>query len=308
MNHYAGIDVSLECSSVCVVDASGKIVREGKVASEPEALIGWFGSLGLEAGADRAGGGAAIAMAVCGDAAGGACGRAFGDAARARCLQGDAGEDGPQGRARDRPTDAAGLVPPGALQVDGGAGDAGDAHRAQAGAVEAARRRDEPARHPARVRAEGRQDHDPSFAGRIHELVAGHSSLETSPRRCCGARRAAARVQWLREAGARHGAPGRAGQAADVDAGGRPDRGAHLCVRHRRSGAVQVVEAGGSAFRADAEEVSVRRDRLHRPDQQDRRRGVRTALYEAAHVILTRPIKGCARSRAGPCGSPSAPA
>ena len=51
------IDVSLECSSVCVVDGSGKIMREGKVASEPEALIGYFGSLrlsvvriGLEAG------------------------------------------------------------------------------------------------------------------------------------------------------------------------------------------------------------------------------------------------------------------
>jgi transposase len=47
MNHYAGIDVSLECSSVCVVDASGKIVREDKVASEPEALISWFAALGL---------------------------------------------------------------------------------------------------------------------------------------------------------------------------------------------------------------------------------------------------------------------
>ena len=33
--------------AVCVVDGSGKIVREAKVASEPEALIGWFGSLGL---------------------------------------------------------------------------------------------------------------------------------------------------------------------------------------------------------------------------------------------------------------------
>jgi transposase len=48
MDHYAGIDVSLECSSVCVVDASGKIVREGKVASEPDALISWLRSLGYE--------------------------------------------------------------------------------------------------------------------------------------------------------------------------------------------------------------------------------------------------------------------
>jgi transposase len=48
MDHYAGIDVSLEYSSVCVVDANGKIVREGKVLSEPDALINWFGSLGLE--------------------------------------------------------------------------------------------------------------------------------------------------------------------------------------------------------------------------------------------------------------------
>ena len=47
MEHYAGIDVSLECSSVCIVDASGKIVREAKVVSEPEALINWFGSLGF---------------------------------------------------------------------------------------------------------------------------------------------------------------------------------------------------------------------------------------------------------------------
>jgi transposase len=47
MNHYAGIDVSLESSTICVVDGAGKILRETKVASEPEALIAWFWSLGL---------------------------------------------------------------------------------------------------------------------------------------------------------------------------------------------------------------------------------------------------------------------
>ena len=33
MEYYAGVDVSLELSSVCIVDAQGKIVREAKVAS-----------------------------------------------------------------------------------------------------------------------------------------------------------------------------------------------------------------------------------------------------------------------------------
>jgi transposase len=47
MEYYAGIDVSLEQSSVCVVDGSGKIVREGRIASDRAALIGYFGSLGL---------------------------------------------------------------------------------------------------------------------------------------------------------------------------------------------------------------------------------------------------------------------
>jgi transposase len=45
MEYYAGIDVSLEASSVCVVDGSGKIVREAKVASDPQALALFFGEL-----------------------------------------------------------------------------------------------------------------------------------------------------------------------------------------------------------------------------------------------------------------------
>ena len=47
MEHYAGIDVSLEQSSVCVVDGTGRVVREAKVRSEPEALVRFFHRLGV---------------------------------------------------------------------------------------------------------------------------------------------------------------------------------------------------------------------------------------------------------------------
>ena len=39
MEYYAGIDVSLKDSRVCVVDAKGKVVREFKVTSEPETVM-----------------------------------------------------------------------------------------------------------------------------------------------------------------------------------------------------------------------------------------------------------------------------
>ena len=47
MEHYAAIDVSLEWSSVCVVDAAGQIVREARVWSEREALVAFFAESGL---------------------------------------------------------------------------------------------------------------------------------------------------------------------------------------------------------------------------------------------------------------------
>jgi len=57
MEQYAGLDVSLESTSVCIVDAGGRIVRETKVASEPEVLVSLFQAhgvamarIGLEAG------------------------------------------------------------------------------------------------------------------------------------------------------------------------------------------------------------------------------------------------------------------
>ena len=39
MDHFAGLDVSVKETSVCIVDDTGKIVREVKVASEPKALL-----------------------------------------------------------------------------------------------------------------------------------------------------------------------------------------------------------------------------------------------------------------------------
>ena len=39
MDHFAGLDVSVKETSVCIVDDTGRTVREVKVASEPEALL-----------------------------------------------------------------------------------------------------------------------------------------------------------------------------------------------------------------------------------------------------------------------------
>src|SRR5215469_9238509 len=57
MEHFAGLDVSVKETSVCIVDDTGKVVREVKVASEPEALLPvlsnslyHFKRIGLEAG------------------------------------------------------------------------------------------------------------------------------------------------------------------------------------------------------------------------------------------------------------------
>ena len=57
MQHYAGIDVSLELLSVCIVDTKGKIVKEAKVGSDPDTLVAFLRGLdlaieriGLEAG------------------------------------------------------------------------------------------------------------------------------------------------------------------------------------------------------------------------------------------------------------------
>ena len=57
MDHFGGLDVSVKETSICIVDDTGKIVKEVKVASEPAALLKVLGNptyrfkrIGLEAG------------------------------------------------------------------------------------------------------------------------------------------------------------------------------------------------------------------------------------------------------------------
>jgi transposase len=57
MDYFVGLDVSVKETSICIVDDTGKIVREARVASEPEALLQVltntlyrFKRVGLEAG------------------------------------------------------------------------------------------------------------------------------------------------------------------------------------------------------------------------------------------------------------------
>ena len=56
MDHFVGLDVSVKETSICIVDDAGKIVREVKVASDPEASLAvlknpayHFKRIGLEA-------------------------------------------------------------------------------------------------------------------------------------------------------------------------------------------------------------------------------------------------------------------
>ncbi len=48
MKYYTGLDVSLEQTSVCIVDEAGESMFEGKVDSDPEALCSFFARQGLQ--------------------------------------------------------------------------------------------------------------------------------------------------------------------------------------------------------------------------------------------------------------------
>jgi transposase len=46
VGYFAGLDVSLEETTICIVDDAGTIVREARLASEPGALVAFFGACG----------------------------------------------------------------------------------------------------------------------------------------------------------------------------------------------------------------------------------------------------------------------
>ncbi|MGB8119187.1 MAG: transposase, partial [Pseudolabrys sp.] len=48
MGYFAGLDVSLEETTICIVDDAGMIVREARAASEPEMLVAFFEACGMK--------------------------------------------------------------------------------------------------------------------------------------------------------------------------------------------------------------------------------------------------------------------
>ena len=48
MRYYVGLDVSVKTTAVCIVDESGKVIKERSLATEPATLADWLGKTGLE--------------------------------------------------------------------------------------------------------------------------------------------------------------------------------------------------------------------------------------------------------------------
>ena len=267
MKHYAGIDVSLNSSSVCVVDESGKIVREVKVASEPVALIHCIKSLGVRV--ERIG---------------------LEAGPLSQWLYGALRESGlPVELLETRHVKAA----LSAMPVKTDRNDArGLAQLMRLGwfrpvhcksmaaqevrALLTARKLVQSKLYDIEMSLRGilrgfglkvGPTTSRSFAARINHLAAGHPSLEMVAEALLSTHAAALCAFKNLEKNVRQiGSRRRAGSAVDVDARGWPSGSAHLRFRDRRPEAFHLVEAGGGAFWAHAEEVSVRRNRHQRSD------------------------------------------
>src|SRR6478736_4330678 len=162
MDHFAGLDVSVKETSICIVDDAGKIVREVKVPSEPEALLAvlknpayHFKRIGLEAGPLSQWLFGALAEAelpvVC---------------VETRHVQAVLkAQIGPQRCARHRADDAGGALPSGACEDATQSETADAADPSQAAAIEGHRHRERSARYFAQLRSQGGHGGDGEVRG-----------------------------------------------------------------------------------------------------------------------------------------------
>ena len=114
MKHYAGLDVSVKETSVCVIDEASATIREAKVASEPEALLAVPVNDALNHRADWPRGGTIVAMALQRVGRGGLAGDLRRDPAYESGVAGADQQDRPQRCAWHRADDARGTLSPGA--------------------------------------------------------------------------------------------------------------------------------------------------------------------------------------------------
>ncbi|WGR91773.1 IS110 family transposase [Bradyrhizobium sp. ISRA435] len=295
MYHYAGIDVSLESSSVCVVDGAGKILREAKVASEPEALIAWFRSLGqamerigLEAGplsqwlstALRAAGLAVELLET----------RHVRDAFKAMPVKSD----------RNDARGIAQLMRLGWFRPVHCKSIEAQETRAVLTARKLLQSKLRDIENSVRGVLRGfglkvGKTTERTFANRIRELVAGHPGLELVAQALLEAHAVLLRefngLDRHTQKLARSHPPG---PASDDNAGRRPDRGAHLCRRDRRSGSgsvprrrpARILGSPPKKYQSGQTDYTARISKIGDAS-------VREALYQAAHVMLTKPVRNC---------------
>jgi transposase len=296
MEHYAGIDVSLEYSSVCVVDGSGKIVREVKVESEPAPLIGWLGSLGFGLGRIGLEAGPLsqwlyTAMKQVGLAVELLETRHVRDAFKARPVKSD----------RNDARGIAQLMRLGWFRPVHCKSMAAQEVRAILTARKLVQSKLLDVENSLRGILRGfglkvGKTTRSNFAGRIKELVKGQPNLET-----IGEALLSVRAVLLREFNAFE---------KQVRAMSRLDANAKLLMSTPAVGPI-VALTYASAIDDPARFRSSKRagplfgltPRKHQSGETDRSgriskigdAAVRAALYEAAHIILTKPIKGCPR-------------
>ena len=296
MDYYAGIDVSLECSSICIVDNAGKIVREGKVASEPEALTGWLNGLGvglarigLEAGplsqwlyAEMKASGLAVELLET---------RHVRDAFSAMPVKSD----------RNDARNIAQLMRLGWFRPVHCKSMAAQETRAVLTARKLVQSKLKDVENSLRGILRGfglkvGKTTDRSFVGRIQELVAGHPTLETIAEALLSVR-----AVLLREF---NGFEKRVRGMARADGRTRllmttPSVGAIVALTYaaaiddpaRFKSSKQVGPHFGLTPKKYQSGETDRTGRISKIGDA----AVREALYQAAHVMLTKPVKGCSQ-------------